>query len=191
MSETEQTKTELELLQEQATIMGITFSKKAGVAALKEKIAAKMNGESIEDDEVEVEQTPTKQTLTKAETEAKQRKEIYNEAMKLVRIHVSCMNPAMSEVPGAIFAVANEYIGNVRKYVPFTGHDDGWHVPNCIYQLLLSKQFTTTRTQRDPITKREVQVPVTLKEFNIQVLPQLTEEELELMKKAQLAAKLK
>ena len=63
-----------------------------------------------------------------------------------------------------------------KKYVPFNA-DDGWHVPNIIYETMKERQcqvFTSSKT-KNGVTMRQGKL---IKEFAIEVLPPLTEEEL-------------
>lgn len=197
------TPTEIEMLKERAALMGITHSNNIGVDALRKKIEAKMDGKADSTDvdgnavtEPVVEPapvTPVAQANPLAGLSAEEVEELVEpdapvvkltlsqylqkEALKLVRIRISSMDPKKQDLPGEFFTVANQYIGNVRKYVPFGEQTDvGYHVPHCIYEFLKSREFLhiQTRTVNGQIQTKTRYV----KEFSIEVLPDLTRAEI-------------
>lgn len=161
----EEREEELNTLKQIADRMGIKYSKNVGPETLKAKIAEKR-----ELTEIAKEATNDKATL---------RKKIQAEQLKLVRIRLTCMNPAKKAWKGEIFTVANSVIGTVKKFVPYNPkfYTNGYHIPYCIYQMLKRKTFLhITTEQNGPRTEVHTEfVP----EFAIEVLPQLTKEELE------------
>lgn len=112
-----------------------------------------------------------------------------DEQMKLVRIRISCLDPKKKDLPGEVITVANEYLGTVRKYVPFGEFtDDGYHVPYCIYTFLKNRKFLNITTTKD---RRNGQVKVNQSwatEFSIEVLDPLTPTEIQRLATAQAAA---
>ena len=192
--ENQEQPTELQLLKQRADAMGITYSNNIGVDALKKKINDKMEGTEVN----EVTKPQDSQPNPLAQTSEKEvqgndnvaaqpqeakpvslRDHLLKDAMKLVRIRISCMDPKKADLPGEFFTVANEYIGTVRKYVPFgEATDAGYHVPNCIYEMLKERQFLQITTKRHPVTGQIEVKNRYMKEFAIEVLPQLTPEEL-------------
>lgn len=180
--------TELDLLKERARFMGIVFSNNIGIDALKKKIESKMNGEPEEK-----EQTSAVNPLVPAVSAKVKvmtlREKVLAQAMKLVRVRITNMDPKKKDLPGEILTVANEYIGNVRKYIPYGEQsDDGYHVPQCIYDLLESRKFLSIRTIKDPKTGAPRVHTTWAKEFALEVLPQLTRAELDKLAAAQKAA---
>lgn len=176
---------ELTLLKQQATLMGISFSNNIKVETLRAKIAAKMEGEEDNTDE---EGNAIKQpnplagsatSFTKTNKRTPSLAEhLQKDAMKLVRIRIACMDPKKQDLPGEIFTVANEFLGTVKKYVPFGEQtDNGYHVPHCIYELLKNREFLhiQTRTVNGQIETKTRWV----KEFSIEVLPPLSDEEIQ------------
>lgn len=159
MSETELTK-----LKERADMMGISYHPSIGVEKLREKVNAKLQGE-------------TEEEKPESESTLSLREERIKEGTKLVRIRLTCMNPAKSEWKGEIISVGNKAIGNVRKFIPFEGYEDGYHVPQIIYNFLKNRKFQRFRTVK---TKNGVEVKRAelVNEFAVEVLPPLTEEEL-------------
>lgn len=188
---------ELTMLKQRATMMGIVFSNNIGLDTLKKKIEDKMNdvpetaaapAPMVDPAPVNeaaanpVEPTPVSDLLAQAEQPVKKlslRNYLMQEATKLVRIRISCMDTKKQDLPGEFFTVANEYIGTVRKYVPFGEQtDNGYHVPFCIYEMLKSREFLHIQTVTHPVTKVITTKTRYIKEFAIEVLPPLTPAEL-------------
>jgi hypothetical protein len=189
---------ELTMLKQRATLMGVKFSNNIGLDALKKKIEDHQSGEASAEAEAEV-AAPAVNPLAQAgeDTAAAEaqvakpktlRQMLMEEQMKLVRIRVQNLDPKKKDMPGEVFTVANEYIGTVRKYVPYgEATDGGYHVPFCIYQMLKDRKFLNIRTGKD----RRGQVKVEqgwAREFSIEVLEPLTTQELHTLAQAQIAA---
>ena len=180
--------TELDLLKERAKMMGIVFSNNIGIESLKKKIEDRMNGEPEVKVEVDVVNplVPEVKAKTRMMT---MREELMASAMKLVRIRITNMDPKKKDLHGEIFTVANEFIGNVRKFIPYGEQsEDGYHVPQCIYDQLESRKFLNIRTIKDPKTGAPRVTSSWAKEFAIEILPQLTQKELDKLAAAQKAA---
>jgi hypothetical protein len=110
----------------------------------------------------------------------KKREKLLNqrqEAARLVRIRLTNMNPMKKDWQGEIITVSNSVVGTFRKYVPFNA-EEGWHVPNIIFQALKARQcqiFVNGRDDRGNAVKRSKQVP----EFAIEELDPLSPAELQ------------
>lgn len=198
---------EIDMLKERAKLMGITFSNNIGVDALKEKIAAhraaaeaKANPASAQEQPKTGAQTTSQASngdgsvnaLTGNETKpvrAKSlRQHLRDEKMKLIRVRITNLDPKKKDLPGEIITVANEYLGTVRKFVPFGEvTDNGFHVPQCIYDMLKERTFVSIKTRKDAKGQTIVEHQ-NAREFALEVLPQLTPEELAQLSAAQAAA---
>lgn len=166
---------ELTSLKSRADLMGISYHPSIGVEKLREKIAAAMAGSGVKED-----------AETNEETEGQKRNRLVQEASKLVRIRLTCMNPNKKDWDGEFFTVGNSVVGSYTKYVPFNA-EEGWHVPQIIYNHLIERQcqiFVGRKTDKGA-TIREGKL---IKEFAIEVLPQLTEEELKELARRQAMA---
>lgn len=108
------------------------------------------------------------------------------EALKLIRVNVVCMNPNKVNLTGEIITAGNAVCPTQRKFVPFNT-PEGFHIPNIIYNVLKEKQFQMSVTKHTP--KGEHKEMRMMPEYSIQVLPPLTEQELEDLRLAQAAAK--
>jgi len=179
---------ELTVLKARAKLMGIVFSNNIGLAALRSKIEAKQN-EAESEDETETAQVVN--ALTGENPKAPKRtirQFMIDEEMKLVRLRITNLDPKKKDLPGEIFTVANEYLGTVRKYVPFGEvTDGGYHVPWCIYQMMKNRKFINIRTIKSANGKTRVEHKPA-QEFALEVLPPLTKEERERLANAQAAA---
>jgi hypothetical protein len=175
-----QTQDEMTLLKARATQMGIQFHPSIGVDKLREKIEAALSNKPSSD-EAPVAEVAVKETLNQKRLRLKQ------EALKLVRVRVTCMNPAKKDWEGEIFTVGNTAIGSVKKFVPFNA-DEGYHIPHCIFEMMKSRmcQVFVTGKSRNGVTTRQGKM---IKEFAIEVLPQLTQEELDELARRQAMAK--
>lgn len=157
---------ELQLLKERADLLGIKYSNNIGLDTLRAKVNEKLEEKDI----------ATESVTNKASLRAKIRKE----QLKLVRIRLTVMNPAKKAWRGEIFTFANSVIGTVKKFVPYGPkfYTNGYHVPYCIYSLLKEKQFLDINTTTDKEGKINVTTQL-VPEFSIEVLPNLTQEELD------------
>ena len=189
---------ELTMLKQRATLMGVKFSNNIGLDALMKKIEDHQSGEAASEEDAAAPVAAVVNPLVQAEGAAEAeapvakpkilRQMLMEEQMKLVRIRVQNLDPKKKDMPGEVFTVANEYIGTVRKYVPYgEATDGGYHVPFCIYQMLKDRKFLNIRTGKD----RRGQVKVEqgwAREFSIEVLEPLTTQELHTLAQAQIAA---
>ena len=191
----EQAVDELTLLKERAKVMGIPFSNNISLETLRKRVADKMEGKD-EAPEVnaltgdpEIAQALATKPLDPKANAVALRKLMHAKQMRQVRVRVTNMDPKKKDLPGEIWTVANEYLGTVRKFVPYGEQtDDGFHIPYCLYRLLDSKRFLHIRDVKDRTTGIVRQDKVWAKEFSLDVLPTLTQGELDRLAAAQAAA---
>ncbi len=171
-----ETQNELELLKERADMMGIKYAPNVGVETLKKRIDEKLNGTK----------DPEEALSPEGETQEQQRARLIREANELVRVRITNLNPTKRDLPGEIFTVANDVIGVVKCYVPYDEAGQAWHLPAVIYENLKNRQFfdCKTREVKGKIIKTEAWVP----EFNLEILPPLTQKELDELAAAQARA---
>lgn len=198
---------ELDLLKQRATLMGIAFSNNIGEETLRQRIADKQaeldaaasgaentgeEGDTVQQEQGEVnaleagasskEEVTTERPLTL-------REKIRLEQMRLVRVRITCLDPKKKDLPGEILTVANEYLGTVRKFIPFGEvTDDGYHIPYCLYKMLDARKFLNIRTFKDRRTGTIRVESGYVKEFALEVLDPLTPAELAKLATAQKAA---
>lgn len=157
--------TELETLKAQATEMGIQFHANIGVEALKARIAARKAEAPAE-------------PLSENDLIRKMREE----ALKLVRVIVTPMDVLKKDYPGEILSVSNSVLGTVKKLVLF---NEPYHLPQILVDELREKKcqvFTSRKDNNNLIREAKL-----INAYGIQVLPPLTEQELEDLRKSQLA----
>lgn len=164
---------ELAALKQRADQLGITYHPSIGLEKLREKVNAAINSETPPV-EAEPEAAPV---AAIQESVAERRARMRREANELIRIRVTCMNPAKKEWEGELFTAGNSSVGSFTKFIPFNA-DEGWHVPKIIYNQLIQRQcqiFVTTRDSRG----NQVRTGKLIKEFAVEVLPPLTVQELQ------------
>lgn len=187
---------ELALLKDRAKLMGIKFSNNIRLESLREKVNAAQAGEKVtdaEDEPVSKAVNPLAAVGPAAEAPAVKtltlRQWMVQEQMKLVRVRIQNLDPKKKDLPGEVLCVANEFLGTIKKYIPYgEASDEGYHVPYCIFTELESRRFQNIRTYTDKVT-RQIKIEASwAREFSLEVLPPLTREELTQLASAQAAA---
>ena len=177
---------ELEVLKQRATLMNIKFSNNISVDKLREKIEA-----AQAKDEPEVKEAAVNPLGEKQEAGVKKMtlgQKIRAEQTRLIRVRIQNLDPKKKDLPGEIITVANEYMGTVRKFVPFGEvTDNGYHIPYCIYEFLKERKFINITTRKGKNGLPDIRA-TEAREFSIEVLPPLTEAELAQLAQAQIAA---
>lgn len=177
---------EMTILKQRATMMGIKFSNNIGLEALRKKVADAQEG-ITEQEQPEVNPLATT-TSAVQEDKLSMAQRIRLENTRLVRVRIQNLDPKKKDLPGEILTVANDYMGTVRKFVPYgEATDNGYHIPYCLYKLLKSRKFLHVSVKKGRNGKERVEQQW-VREFAIEILPQLTEEELKQLGQAQLAA---
>lgn len=175
-----------ENLKSKARMMGIDFSNNIGTETLRERINAQLEPVTAQPAE-EASSNPLAGSAPVKKKTLRQMQ--HDEQMKLVRIRIQCLDPKKKDLPGEVITVANEYLGTVKKFVPYGEHtEDGYHVPYCIWRMLEKRKFLNIRTVKDRRTGLERVDSTWAKEFAIEVLPQLTVEQIKQLATAQRAA---
>lgn len=175
---------EMTILKQRATMMGIKFSNNIGLEALRKKVADAQEG-ITEQEQPEV--NPLATTPVQ-EDKLSMAQRIRLENTRLVRVRIQNLDPKKKDLPGEILTVANDYMGTVRKYVPYgEATDNGYHIPYCLYKLLKNRKFLNVSVKKGRNGKERVEQQW-VREFAIEILPQLTKEELKQLGQAQIAA---
>lgn len=161
---------ELASLKTRAELLGVKFHPSISVEKLREKITAALVTDAPAAVEPVVPTEATEETLTQRRFRKKR------EANTLIRIRVTCMNPAKKDWQGEIFTCGNSLVGSFTKYVPFNA-DEGWHVPSMIVDQIKERQcqiFVPVKDARGNTMRKGKMI----KEFAIEVMPDLTPDEL-------------
>ena len=178
---------ELTVLKQRAKLMNISFSNNISLEKLRQKIADAQEGKESEPEQEEPEVNPLedKEKAPVKETEAQMRQRIRLEQTRLIRVRIQNLDPKKKDLPGEIITVANEYMGTIRKFVPFgEATDNGYHIPYCIYEFLKNRKFLNIRVSNNGKKIEQAWV----REFAIEELPPLTQEDLDKLAAAQTAA---
>jgi hypothetical protein len=182
---------ELALLKSRAKMMGIAFSNNISLDTLKERIRQKMENEAADAKaEPEDDDFPAAPAAAAAKLQPQTlRQKLHQENMRLIRLRITNLDPKKRELPGEIFTVANEYLGTVRKFIPFgAATDNGYHVPYVIYKALKKRQFLSISTRKIPGTDKTSVEQRLVPEFALEVLPPLTPQEIAKLAASQAAA---
>lgn len=172
---------EVVALQEECTVLGIEFHHMHGEAKLQELIDAHNAGQEKPD--------PLKEKITPVPPERYMReKQIHarKEAKRLIRCRIQCLDPQKKDWPGEMISVGSAKLGTMKKFVPFnTGLP--YHLPKMIFDMLDERQCSIFYQVKDklgnPIKKAKQS-----KAFALEILPDLTKQELsELSRKQQMA----
>lgn len=169
-----ETSADLEIFQDeraslirQADAMGVSFHPNISTDKLRERVVNALNGTDAQSQAPLIE-------AAKTESENERRIRLRAEASKLIRVHVTCMDPMKKEYQGEIITAGNSIVGSYRKFVLF---NEAYHLPYIILKQLEDKQcqiFTTAKNDRG----QSVRKSKLIKAYSIQYLPQLTAEEL-------------
>lgn len=201
---------ELASLKKRAQMMGLTVSNNISIPTLKAKIQEKIDNDSkpaeapvkqpnpladtaVEQRVAEARQAEPEQAVeadpNRVETKMERRARILAENMRLVRIRVTNLDPKKKDLQGEILTVANEIIGSVKKFIPYgEATDNGYHVPYVLLKAMQKRRFLDVRTRRDPRTGTNIVEQRWVREFAIEILDPLTEQELRELATAQVAA---
>lgn len=163
---TQQQQEELSLLKARADKLGIPYKSNTTLEYLRNAIKAKLSPEPKED------------VVDKAKESQDFRTKMFKEQMRLVRCSITNLNPAKRDLPGEIWTVANEYLGTVRKFVPYGEAGKAYHLPFILFNELKNRKYNSITKRINPRTKKEEVIQRMVPEFNIQELPPLTKEEL-------------
>jgi hypothetical protein len=101
-----------------------------------------------------------------------------DDAEKLIRVIVRPNDPLKLESSGEIFSFGSKLIDErkAKKYVPFN-NDEGWHITSMMYENIIAAECQifkkVTRNGQDTMEA------VKIKAYNVEVLPALTQGEID------------
>jgi len=158
---------DLSELKDIAREIGLEFPKNIGKTKLLEKIIA---------DEAEVEGKPKATEVEGFKVRKKETpSEIKKRMNKLVRCRISANDPQYKERSFVSMQVGNS-TAVVGKHIPF---DTIWHVQEIILDRLKKRTYRQTKFKTDRLTGNKIPVTTIKPSFAIEILPQLSEKELE------------
>jgi hypothetical protein len=156
--------------------MGVSFHPATGVDKLK-VLLAKALAPPVPKEKADALAPVAEAPLSEAVIAARKRKELRLESAKLVRIVVSCQNPAKADQKSEIFHTGNKFIGMFKRVVPFDVAE-GWHVEKIIYDMIKARKCQKFHTvvNRDGSKTRKGKL---INEFVVEVLPDLSRKDLD------------
>ena len=167
---TEEEQKELEALKAEGEKLGLTISPNIGLDTLRNKIEEAKKSETTTEEENE-ENEETKQEAETVKKNQEKMKKI-KDMSRLIRVIVTNNNPDKTNVTSEIHSAGNKY-EKVTKAVKF---NEPWHIPVVIYEKLKEQKLTRFISKKDS-RGREFKEATTIPAYNIQVLENLTEEE--------------
>jgi len=193
----------LELLKDKAKTLGINFNPSIGYTKLEERINDfEMDNSKEVIEEIDesykayiikaskaakaIKSTSAKATLRKGMTQQELKVSIMKEANRLVRCSITCLDPSKKDIPGQVFGIRNGKIPLIKKFVPYDGRTT--HLPNIFINHLKEKEFQYFRLVLNKDTGDKERKSFIGKMFSVSILSDMTEEELETLAEAQLAA---
>lgn len=110
-------------------------------------------------------------------------------AMRLHRVRITNLDPADSQLNGAIVTVYNKYTGKVSKYVPFGDEsENGYHIPEILLNQLKSQKFAMRRELKGGAFGVKQYSTKMINKFAIEEMEMLTPQELKNLAAHQSAA---
>lgn len=153
---------------EQASILGLNVPKNIPTEKLKETVGRALRSNK--------ERTAKDRKLSEIAAEQ------FEDMRALERVRIHNLNPAKQGWTGEIFTVGNDVIPTITRFIPYNTETGIWHIERIFIPFLRSRKFQVmaTKTGSD---KKGYGVDVTknrlMPEFSLEILPPLTEEELE------------
>lgn len=138
-----------------------------------EIVAAAKEAEEVAKKLVEKQAVEVAPVENKAKTVGQVKAEARKNALKLVRCIITSMDKDKADLSGEIISCGNSMTGMIKKFIPF-GKE--WHVPLMILETLKDKKMLMTRDRRTD--KGTVKEHYEVSQYNVQILPDLTQEEL-------------
>lgn len=174
----------LDSLKTKADLMGVKYHPSISYEKLLIKVREAQSAPAGEVGVAEEEQTSVVQTK---ETEVEKRKRLKAEALKLVRVNISNMNPFKRDIESEIVSAGNKYVGTIKRCIPFNT-PDGWHIEQILLNTLKERKcqlFVDVKGPQGQTIRTGKLVP----EFAIEILPPLTPQELKELARRQAIAR--
>ena len=192
---------ELTALKNRADMIGLSYHPKIGLEKLKAKVNAQLakTAKQVQEEkkaEPVLDQNAPASVQTnlyaspdtpvkKRETVAMRKIRLRKQASRLIRFRLTCMNPAKKDWPGETFTASNCTIGTFKRHIPFNA--DAWHCEQIILNMMQEREYLSFYSVKDK-KGREMKRHKMVKEFAIEVLPPLTQKEIDLIAASQKGA---
>jgi len=110
---------------------------------------------------------------------ALRRQVIRAQALRLVRVNITNVDPSEAQLEGALITAVNKYTGKVSKFVPFgEASENGWHVPAIILKQMKNQKFVLRREIKGGKFGVKKYSTKYVNKYQIEYLPDLTKEEM-------------
>ena len=153
----------LEELRLEADELGLTYPKNIGESKLQEKINDYNNGGS-EVPQTEVENKPAKKPMTQKQ-----------KMSKLIRVRVTCNDPAFKKWPGLTRAAGSTTFFR-KRFIPFNRET---HIEQVLFDSLKRSEYQWFEEKMNRTSGRKYKVPRSSPSFVIEELTPLTKAEYE------------
>lgn len=168
---------ELETLKNRADMLKISYHPNIGVDKLREKVNSFLDKNNEEEKKVITGlNSGNADFIMHSDYKKLTTQQRKKRAASLIRINVTTMNPNKKEWEGEILSVGSAKLGTFKKFIPFNTID-GWHVPYIIYESMKEKKCSVFHTVKDHLGNK-IRKSKLINEYSIEVLPQLTKDEL-------------
>lgn len=171
---------QLDFLKRKADTLGITYHPNIGMAKIKERLKEHLALEAAKEEDAKKDTTPVS-AVSKVKSPQQLARE---DATKLIRCIVTCMDPMKKNYEGEIFTSGNSVIGTVRKMIPF-GKE--YHVPQILFNMLKEKKYQTFSEIKDD-KGRKIKRGQMLPAYALNILPDLTAKEIKAIADRQIIA---
>lgn len=187
MSPEQRDQEEKSMLRARLKTMGKNPSPNASVETLRQQLTDAMEGKADEGSKATPDKVPGSAPVSGKQLSLHEY--LRKKSHKLRRVRITCHNPNKRELPGEFISVGNNFMGVIKRYVPFGEQTDGgWHIEQAIYDVLKARQYVDIRTKTDRRTGAITVTTRLAQEFGIEDLPDLSPLELKQLGTAQVAA---
>ena len=177
---------ELDELKKRADQLGLKYHPNIAVDKLRIRVNSAINGTKDDSEEGVQVTEPAKPTAKFVpETEVDKRTRLRRDAEQLVRVNITCFDPLKKDWDGEVFTVSNSVIGTIKKFVAYNT-SEGFHVPKIIVDMLKEKKYQHHYKVKE--NGKEIKRTKLISAYGIEVLPQLTVEELKELARRQALA---
>lgn len=172
---------QMDQMKAQANLLGVQFAANIGFETLAERVRAFKVTNAMEKDTTE-QAAPADDGILdttpglKVPADIEAQYAIFR-AKQLVRVSITCVNPAKSELTADLYTIFSSSIGRVSQVIPYQA-PNGHHIPRCLADFLREKKYiafrpSNVRPGENGVDREHYEVP----EFIITDLPPLTAEE--------------
>lgn len=120
-----------------------------------------------------------KMDASKIQDKNLRRQVVRTQALRLVRVKITNVDPNDVQLSGGIITAMNQYTGKVSKYIPYGEEsENGYHVPQILLNVLKAQKFALRKEIKGGQFGVKKYKTTMVHKFNIEVLPNLNTEEL-------------